>query len=289
MTQDKYTAVWVSHSSISDFLRCPRAYFLNNVYRDPTTGNKITLMSPPLALGQAVHEVIESLSVLPVNKRLAQPLVPKLDLAWQKVSGKKGGFVNRDVEEKYKNQAKEMLRRINKHPGPLNNLAVKIKMDLPYYWLSEEDNIILCGKVDWLEYLPDTDSVHIIDFKTGKSDADQDSLQLPIYYLLVHNCQKRKVTKASYWYLLRSDKPTEKRLPNLEKAQEKVLKIAKKIKLARQLNRFKCSHKTGCRACKPYEAIIRGDAEFVGVDGFHQDIYILNKTSVEKEEDSLIL
>jgi ATP-dependent helicase/DNAse subunit B len=289
MAQDKYTAVWVSHSSISDFLRCPRAYFLNNIYRDPKTGNKITLMSPPLALGQAVHEVIDSLSVLPAEKRFSEPLVPKLDSVWQKVSGKRGGFVNREVEEKYKNQAKEMLRRLNKHPGPLKNLAVKIKMDLPYFWLSQEDNIILCGKVDWLEYLPETDSVHIIDFKTGKTDADADSLQLPIYHLLVHNCQKRQVTKASYWYLKRADKPTQKRLPDLKKAQKEVLKIAKEIKLSRQLKRFKCPHKTGCRACKPYEAVIRGDAEFVGVDEFQQDIYILNKTSREKEEESVIL
>lgn len=26
--QDKYSAVWVSHSSINDFLKCHRAYFL---------------------------------------------------------------------------------------------------------------------------------------------------------------------------------------------------------------------------------------------------------------------
>ena len=61
---DKYTAYWVSHSSINDFLKCPRAYFLKNVYKDPKTGRKIKLISPPLALGQAVHEVVESLSVL---------------------------------------------------------------------------------------------------------------------------------------------------------------------------------------------------------------------------------
>ena len=80
MTGDKYTAVWVSHSSISDFLQCPRAYFLNNVYRDPQTGHKINLMSPPLALGQAVHYVIESLSILNVDKRFTEPLMPKVAL-----------------------------------------------------------------------------------------------------------------------------------------------------------------------------------------------------------------
>ena len=57
---------------------------------------------------------------------------------------------------------------IEENPGPLRNLAVKIKSDLPSYWLSEEDNIMLCGKIDWLEYLKEEDAIHIIDFKTGK-------------------------------------------------------------------------------------------------------------------------
>src|SRR3990167_6170588 len=79
MPGDKYTAVWVSHSSITDFVNCPRAYFLNNIYRDPVTGHKITVISPPLALGQAIHEVIETLSHLPSEKRFREPLAMRFD------------------------------------------------------------------------------------------------------------------------------------------------------------------------------------------------------------------
>jgi len=70
MAKDKYTAVWTSHSSIGDFLKCPRAYFLKNMYKDPKTGRKIALVNPALSLGQIVHEVIEGLSVLPVDNDL---------------------------------------------------------------------------------------------------------------------------------------------------------------------------------------------------------------------------
>jgi len=98
MAEDKYTATWVSHSSISDFLQCPRAYFLKHVYRDPKTGHKIKITSPPLALGQAVHEVLESLSTLPVEERFRNSLIEKFHTVWQKLSGKKGGFVNEEVE-----------------------------------------------------------------------------------------------------------------------------------------------------------------------------------------------
>jgi len=31
--KDKFAAIWISHSSISDFLKCPRSYFLKNIYK----------------------------------------------------------------------------------------------------------------------------------------------------------------------------------------------------------------------------------------------------------------
>src|SRR5258708_2328372 len=249
---------------MGDFLKCAGAYYLKNVHKDHDTGRKITLMSPPLALGQAVHEVVESLSNLPTETRFSESLVARFDSVWKKVGGKKGGFSSPEQEQKYKQRGENMLRRVMNNPGPLKNLAVKIKMELPYFWLSEEDGIILCGKIDWLEYFPDTNTVHIIDFKTGKNEEDGNSLQLPIYHLLVKNCQKRDVVKASYWYLDRNDAATEQTLPDLGDAREKVLKIAKEVKLARKLELFKCRQQDGCYACKPLEAILRGEAEMVG-------------------------
>ena len=83
---DKYTALWLSHSSISAFLECPRSYFLKNVYKDPKTGHKVKLISPPLALGQAVHEVVESLSELKTDLRFKKPLMEKFEEAWKKIS-----------------------------------------------------------------------------------------------------------------------------------------------------------------------------------------------------------
>ncbi|MDD3661801.1 MAG: PD-(D/E)XK nuclease family protein [Candidatus Dojkabacteria bacterium] len=284
---DKYSALWVSHSSISDFLTCPRAYFLKNVYKDPKSGHKIQLISPPLALGQAVHQVIESLSVLPVNRRFETPLVEKLESAWQNVSGTRGGFPDSDVEQRYKRRAEDMLRRVTQHPGPLLNLAVKIPGDLPQYWISEEENIILCGKLDWLEYNEETTGIHIIDFKTGRSTEDENSLQLPIYLLLATNCQKHPVEKASYWYIDRDDEPSKQKLPDIEESEETILKVAKKMKLARQLGSFLCPT-DGCDACKPYEAIVRGEGTLVGTSDRRQDIYMLEPETVLQEESKIL-
>lgn len=290
--KDKYNAVWVSHSSISDFLKCPQAYYLHNVYRDKTTRHKITLVNPSLALGSAVHEVVESLSVLGIEQRFREPLWKKFELAWKKISGKKGGFLDIETENHYKEQGLKMLTMIEENPGPLRNLAVKIKSDLPSYWLSEEDNIMLCGKIDWLEYLKDEDKIHIIDFKTGKKKEEADSLQLPIYYLLAKNCQNRVVSKASYWYLQQSKNLEELALPDEKESREKLLKIAKQMKLARQLNRFKCPEgEGGCRVCRPYLAVVAGKGEQVGINDFKQDVYIVARSGfrASPDETSMVL
>lgn len=284
---DKYTALWLSHSSISDFLKCPRAYYLKNVYRDPITGHKLNLMNPSFALGQSVHNVLESLSVLPKDERFSESLLVKFDDEWEKVTGKKGGFFDQDSEYKYKKRGEEMLKRVYNNPGPIEKLSIKLNQNLPKFWLSEEEGIILCGKIDWLEYLKETDSVHIIDFKTGKRKEDEDSLQLPIYHLLAQSCQNRNVSKASYWYLETDNRCTEVKLPDIEKSQKVILAIARKIKLARQLNKFKCPTK-GCPVCRPMEKIVNGEAELIGQDEFKRDVYILKEESIINK-DSVIL
>jgi ATP-dependent helicase/DNAse subunit B len=276
MSKDKFTAVWVSHSSMSDYLKCPRAYYLKNVWKNPKTNHKCSIVSPSLALGQSVHEVLESLSQFPAETRFSDSLITKYDQAWMKVSGIRGGFVSQEKENEVKQRGLQMLQRVIDHPGPLLNKAIKIRQNLPYFWLSDEDNIILCGKVDWLEYITESDSVHIIDFKTGKYDEDPDSLQLPIYLLLVQNCQTHAVSAASYWYLDRDDSPHQVELPNADTARIKILNIAKKIALARKLNHFVCPQISGCRVCRDLEKVYKGEAQYVGINDFGQDLYFVS-------------
>jgi len=256
------------------------------VYKDPKTNRKINIVAPALALGQAVHTVLESLSVLPTAERFDTPLSVRLEEVWENVSGEKGGFVSMDQERTYKQRAKEMLARVEQHPGPLAKKAVKIQKDLPYYWISEELNIILCGKIDWLEYLEETNAVHIIDFKTGKTEEESDSFQLPIYYLLTKNSQERPVEKMSYWYLDKDNEPTEVGLPDAEEAEARVLEVAKRIKTARKLEQFACREgEAGCFACRDLEKVVRGDAKFVRVGEYNQDLYMVSREGSDQEAE----
>lgn len=233
-------------------------------------------MEPPLALGQVVHDTIDSLSKKPTEERFTTPLTETFETLWNNVTGEKGGFVNAEQEKAAKDRARGMIERIMNHPGPLANKTIKIRQELPYYWLSEEDNIILCGKVDWLEYREDTDSVRIIDFKTGKFDEDPDSLQLPIYTLLVNHTQTKPISGISYWYLDRDDEPVDMPMPDAAAAEKTILEIAKKVALARKLGHFKC-REGECRACRPYEMVLAGKAKHVGINTYGQDLYILQQ------------
>ncbi|MEY4440662.1 MAG: hypothetical protein RLY49_288 [Candidatus Parcubacteria bacterium] len=282
---DKYKAVWVSHSSMGDFIKCPRSYYLKNMYKNPKTGKKIGIVSPALSLGSAVHEVVEGLANYPADKRFDKPeeLLVRFDKAWEKFHGKMGGFKTEQEELDAKTRGQTMIQRVIDHPGMLKEKIVKLPEGdmLPNFYLSEEDNIILCGRIDWLSYKPEDDSIHILDFKTGKNEEKEDSLQLPIYQLLLNKLQKRKVTGASYWYLDSEDEPKEVSLPNVEESFDKVYKVAKQVADAREIASkegvdkvFVCPRgEQGCFSCAPFEKIIRGEAEFLGNGEWGQEMY----------------
>ncbi len=257
----------------------------------------MSIVSPHMSLGIAVHNVLEGLAEYPSHERMDRDLRAKFEEEWEKVTGKKGGFISNVEEEQFKLRGKEMINNVIKDPKFLPNKCIKLKRDtMPCnFYLSEDHNIILNGLVDWIEYIPETDSLHIVDFKTGKHEEKVGSLQLPIYIFLCNALQKREVTKASYWYL-ESDKMVEAKLPDLVSAEKEVLEVAMKVKEARRFAKkdgidkiFVCNSGPydpitkggGCFGCRPYEQIVLGDEsmEYVGIGGFSQDMYIEKKTS----------
>lgn len=276
---DKYSAIWVSHSSMGDFIKCPRTYFLHNMYKNPR-GKKVNIVNPHLSLGIAVHETLEGLLRYKTQDRFLTPIMRTFEENWKKVSGKIGGFKTASQEAETKVRARSMIERVAANPGPLARQAVRLKEHAnnmpPNFYLSPEDNIILSGKIDWLEYIPLDDSLRVIDFKTGKNDEDKDSLQLPIYALLLNALQQRKVSAAAYWYIDRHNEPTAVELPDIATARQRVLDVALRVKKARESHAFECPRgQAGCFACQPYEKIVRGEAEFVGIDQNGKELYMV--------------
>lgn len=294
-TRDPYKAVWVSHSSMGDFLKCPKLYYLHNVYKN-SNGRKIAIVTPHMSLGVAVHNVLENLSSYKTEERSSRDLLADYEDNWKKVSGKIGGFVDIETETEFKKRGEGMLKMVQSNMGPLlkktvhfppltkneNGEMQKVDM-LPHYYMNDTENLILCGKVDWLEYIPETDSLNVIDFKTGKHDEKEGSLQLPIYLLLLSNLQKRKITRAQYWYVDRDTEPVDSELPDIKVAHEKVYTVASQVYAARMSENYECVNgNEGCMHCKPYELIVkknRGEdiqnIEYVGKGEYKQDLYII--------------
>ena len=276
---NKYNSVWVSHSSIADFLKCPRLYFLRNVYKNEK-GRKINIASPSLSLGIAVHETLEGLSKYKAEERFKKSLVESFENEWEKVSGKQGGFKTEQEEKESKERGRNMIIRVANNPGLLARKTVKLPPTRngmpPNFFLSAEENIILNGKIDWLEYIESDDSIRVIDFKTGKNEEKDGSLQLPIYLLLLNNLQKRKVSGVAYWYLDRDIEPVSVKLPDDKESFNDVLCIAREIKNAREQKEFNCPKGVGgCFACRPFEKILRREAEYIGIGGYGQEMYIV--------------
>lgn len=270
-----YEAVWLSASSISDFDKCSRLYFLRNVYKDPKTYRKIQVVNPYMTLGIAVHAVINSISNIAAKERRFDSLIDQFEEIWDINTGKRGGFSSTDQELDFKERGLSMLKRIISFPGPLINLTNKIHDEVPNMWLSEKDLLVLCGVIDWIEILPDN-TLHIIDFKTGKHDEDINSLQLGIYSLLAKSKLSRHVSKVSYWYLDKEDFPRESKKPNLDEVTKILIKKGIKIKEYRSEGNYTCQ-KGGCRYCEEYESILEEKAEFVGIDyKMKRDLYYLN-------------
>ena len=89
--------IFVSYTSLSDFLKCPRSYYLKNIYRDPKSGNRIQIASPHLSLGSTVHDSIKWFLEMQGQVTKDQ-LENKFRNFWLKYSGKRGGFTSKDEE-----------------------------------------------------------------------------------------------------------------------------------------------------------------------------------------------
>jgi hypothetical protein len=252
--------LWISHSAITSYEKCPHLYYLDYEYRNPETGNRIQIINPYLSLGLAVHETIEELKSVAINKRTKVSLKDRFTQIFEEYRGLKGGFLSKKKEEDFFKRGLEMVRRVEES-NFLSFPSITTKTSFPTVNLIGEE-VKLVGNIDWIEHLP-SKGAHIIDFKTGNKKESNGSLQLPIYTLLAEENLEEKVEKVSYWYLQHDDAPVEQEMKDTKKALELITEKAKDIKKAIDENFFPCNYGKKCFACRDYEKIFSGDAELI--------------------------
>lgn len=272
-------AIFLSNTSLNDFLSCPRAYYLKNIYRDPRNNYRIQIASPYLALGATVHDVIKwylTCEEVPTLEGAKQ----KFKDLWGKYHGRRGGFTSAADETDFVNRGMKILENFVANAKRLEKPAPPAHF--PKYPLLED--VILTGNMDFVGLLPDG-SLHVVDFKTGSKDEDS-PLQLYIYAILAENYYGKPVKKASFWYLDRDDAPKEAVLDSVEQNLEWLIDKSRQVKEAWGTDCWECiKGENPCRDCLDYQAILDGKGEFVYTDHtFKKEVYFL---SAEKKISNL--
>lgn len=264
--------IFVSYTSISDFLKCPRAYFLKNIYRDPKTGFRLQIASPYLSLGSTVHDAVKW--YLDLKGQVTKSgLEDKFRNLWLKYRGKRGGFESREQEGDFGKRGLKMLDNFFQNAQILEKITHK--MDFPKLNLFED--VILMGNFDFIGEKEDG-SLHVLDFKTGAND-EKDPLQLYIYAILAEANLEKPVSSASFWYLDRDDAPREIVLDPLEPKLEWLKEKGKELKEVIGQGEWICiKGEELCNECRLYHAILDGKGEFQFSDfRYKKDVYYLNK------------
>lgn len=265
-------ALWISYTGLKDFLRCPRAFYLKNRYRNPATNNKLQITSAPMTLGSLVHDAIKW--YLQTNRTASKEQVEKqFRQLWLKYRGKRGGFHSREEEGDFGRRGLLMLDNFMKNAGSL-------EPNMPAYNFLRyqlDEKIVLNGKLDFIGELPDG-SLHILDFKTGAKE-EEDATQLHAYAIMAESNFQKPVSKISFWYLDRDDLPKEAVLDPLEDKVVWLKNKALEIQKAVLDDDWVCARGENlCFDCRSYEAIIAGKGEFQYSDpDFKKDVYFFNE------------
>lgn len=276
-------AVFISPSSLSDFDKCPKLYYYRYVYKTPDTGLKIQITNPALALGTAVHDAIERFVALEPLLRTQSALKEIFATVWQGLSGEKGGFTSPDEEKTYRDRGEAMLETFFSN----DHFRTAQKFKMPEFLKAElGDDLILTGKLDWIEKIGD--GYHLIDFKTGKNEEKEGSMQLPIYAVLAGKILQSDDIKTSYWYLDQGKELRDFTLPDLNEFAQSLKQKGLVIKKSRLTNSFVCPKGESCWACRDMAAVIVGKkGKLVSVDSVRkQEIYILPKEEEKPKEQS---
>ncbi len=166
-------------------------------------------------MGSAVHNAITLFYHLPPAQQNKESLIKGLEQTWRNFDiapeidtlplGKVGGFKTKEQERAAYRETQKMLKNFynmrqadwNIHYLPTPSFARSIE-DYKNLIVPLNKDYDISGKFDLV--VKEESGLHIIDFKTGKSEENS-NFQLRFYKLLAAKNFNQPVTKASFYYL----------------------------------------------------------------------------------------
>lgn len=217
-TKIDYSKIY-SPSKLDMFSKCPKSYHF--YYLDPIlskTKNDLKKQPPNIwsfhTLGKAIHNAITLFYYLPPELRTKDQLKENLKLTWKSEVlwnkkmplGEWGGFKTIEEERENYSQALQMLENFFQLADTEPEIGYLPVKDFTRS-IDDYHNLItpiselfdISGKFDLI--IKDNEGfLHIIDFKTGKKEEDN-NFQLRFYKLLAESKFKKKIAKASFYFL----------------------------------------------------------------------------------------
>lgn len=222
--------------------------YLANEYKQP---------KPYLTMGAHVHNALKDFyEVYTPEQRNYELLEQLLRKRWTE---NRNGFADRDDEARWGVKALNMLRLF----AHRMDVTITPSMLEDYYDMEVSPDLKLIGRIDRADLLEDN-TLHVIDYKTGKYDADEvNELQLILYAAIVGANEKYDVSRASYLYLptweWHSIEITEERIREaVQEVEKQVQTIEGEKQFAPQINKYckNCDFLEICPEKKQIEVLI---------------------------------
>jgi len=229
--------LYLSPSSIAVFKQCRQRYKFLHVDKIGDTYGK---PRPYFTMANHVHATLkEFLSLQPIGLRTAASAEDLLRKNWQRY---RLGFRDKDDELRW---AEKALAQLRAFVSTQDVSAQPIMMEV----LVEAEisaGVVLRGRIDRVDRQPDG-TLHIIDYKTGNTDAEIDWEQLELHALILSKRLPSPVSKISYLYLANSFmQSTAMSVNDLRQVHWRVLTTANKIRREKE---FHPSPSPWCRNC----------------------------------------
>lgn len=219
------------------YRQCPAAYKFTYI---DGIANEYKKPKPYLTMGSHVHNALKDLyDKIQPEKRNYHALESLLRIRWPE---NRKGFANTKEERTYGIEALQMLR-LFAHKMDIQKTPLLLE---DYYDADINDRIILLGRIDRVD--EEGQGVHVIDYKTGRSnDSDDWKFQVLAYALIVSRSLKKPVIKASCLYLRnfewKSVKPTEKDYASL------IIDLDKQVSIIQSDKIFEAQTGKHCKFC----------------------------------------
>jgi putative RecB family exonuclease len=225
-----------SASQFNSYDFCPNQYRFCYIYSVPVAQKYY------FVFGKVMHSVLEEITKrIKENREVSEDFAKLMyNSLWDN-----NGYDSKEQEEEYKQKGFEIISAFLKKQNETDTDIIEIEKKFNI----EIDKFKIIGFIDRIDVDENNDYI-VIDYKTSKSEKDNNSLrhdiQLLLYYDAVHKLFGKPPKMVGHWYLLSNNiVSVVPSIKDLENIRSKILHICTSI----LTEKFEPKKSSGCNFC----------------------------------------